>query len=98
MEKKQFIISNRNVIFHTFSTTKLLTSTCGSSSPADAPVDNSLIFHGFLVCPPNQMSSYPREPGTSFATKTAPEAFNLNKQHPFDIVKLTPTEQRKKNQ
>lgn len=48
-----------------------------AAGPADEPVENSSIFHGFLVLPPNQMSSYARDPETSFATRTAPADFNL---------------------
>jgi len=48
-----------------------------AAGPADEPVENSSIFHGFLVLPPNQMSSYANDPETSFATRTAPADFNL---------------------
>nr|GMC73637.1 hypothetical protein Iba_chr03cCG2600 [Ipomoea batatas] len=48
-----------------------------AAGPADEPVEYSSIFHGFLVLPPNQMSSYANDPVTSFATRTAPAAFNL---------------------
>jgi len=48
-----------------------------AAGPADDPVENSSIFHGFLVLPPNQMSSYANDPETSFATRTAPADFNL---------------------
>jgi len=48
-----------------------------AAGPADEPVENSSMFHGFLVLPPYHMSSYARDPETSFATRTAPAAFNL---------------------
>lgn len=48
-----------------------------AAGPADDPVENSSIFHGFLVLPPNQISSYANDPETSFATRTAPADFNL---------------------
>lgn len=48
-----------------------------AAGPADEPVENSFMFHGFLVLPPYQISSYARDPETSFATRTAPAAFNL---------------------
>lgn len=51
-----------------------------AAGPADEPVENSAIFHGFLVLPPNQISSYAKEPETSFATRTAPADFSLNLQ------------------
>lgn len=49
-----------------------------AAGPADEPVVYSSIFQGFLVLPPNQMSSYAREPVTSFPSKTAPASFNLH--------------------
>lgn len=49
-----------------------------AAGPADEPVENSSMFQGFLVLPPNQMSSYASDPVTSFATRTAPADFNLN--------------------
>ena len=48
-----------------------------AAGPADEPVEYSSMFHGFLVLPPNQMSSYANDPDTSFATRTAPADFNL---------------------
>jgi len=48
-----------------------------AADPADEPLENSSIFHGFLVLPPNQMSWHANDPETSFATKTAPADFNL---------------------
>ncbi|KAI5329401.1 hypothetical protein L3X38_028798 [Prunus dulcis] len=38
-----------------------------AAGPDDEPVVNSSIFRGFLVLPPNQMSSYASDPVTSFA-------------------------------
>jgi len=48
-----------------------------AAGPADEPVAYSSMFQGFLVLPPNQMSSYANDPVTSFATRTAPADFNL---------------------
>ena len=48
-----------------------------AAGPADEPVENSSMFQGFLVLPPNQISSYARDPETSLATRTAPADFNL---------------------
>lgn len=48
-----------------------------AAGPAEEPIENSSMFHGFLVLPPYQMSSYARDPETSFATRTAPAALNL---------------------
>ena len=42
--------------------------------PADEPCDPIERSHGFLVCPPNQMSSLASSPVASFATSTAPAA------------------------
>lgn len=48
-----------------------------AAGPADEPVEYSSIFQGFLVLPPNQMSSYASDPVTSFARRTAPADFSL---------------------
>lgn len=48
-----------------------------AAGPADEPVENSSMFQGFLVLPPNHMSSYANDPVTSLATSTAPADFNL---------------------
>ena len=48
-----------------------------AAAAADEPIGYSSIFHGFLVLPPNQMSSYASDPVASFATRTAPADFNL---------------------
>lgn len=50
-----------------------------AAGPDDEPVVNSLIFHGFLVLPPNQMSSYASNPVTSFVTRIDTADFNLYK-------------------
>jgi hypothetical protein len=47
------------------------------AGPADEPVENSSMFQGFRVLPPNHISSYASEPVTSFATRTPPADFNL---------------------
>lgn len=52
-----------------------------AAGPAEEPVENSSMFQGFLVLPPNQMSSYANDPVTSFATRTAPVDFNLIQQN-----------------
>ncbi|GMN62205.1 hypothetical protein TIFTF001_031285 [Ficus carica] len=48
-----------------------------AAGPADEPVENSSMFQGFLVLPPNQMSSYANDPATSLATRTAPADLNF---------------------
>lgn len=48
-----------------------------AAGPAEEPVENSKIFQGLRVLPPNQMSSYASEPDTSLATSTAPADFSL---------------------
>src|ERR1700676_5485876 len=42
------------------------------AGPADEPLDPWLVFHGFLVTPPNQTSPCARAPKVNFATSTAP--------------------------
>lgn len=58
------------------------------AGPADDPVEYSSIFHGFLVLPPNQISSYAKEPVTNFATRTAPADFSLHQPY-LDYYKYT---------
>ncbi len=45
----------------------------GPALDPDAP---SSISHGFIVCPPNQMSLSASAPSESFAISTAPASFN----------------------
>src|SRR3954469_16772411 len=45
----------------------------GPALDPDAPSSGS---HGFMVCPPNQMSLSASAPSDSFATSTAPASFN----------------------
>src|SRR5580658_6291999 len=45
--------------------------------PALEPDDPSSSSHGFMVCPPNQMSFNASAPRLSFATSTAPASCNL---------------------
>ncbi len=44
--------------------------------PALDPDEPSSSSHGFMVCPPNQMSLSARAPRLSLATRTAPAAFS----------------------
>lgn len=66
---------NENIENHQ---TKTIPAEVQAAGPADEPVENSSMFHGFLVLPPNQISSYASDPETSFATRTAPADFNLH--------------------
>src|SRR5881628_1446419 len=51
-------------------------ATVAEAEPADEPFDPCCKFHGFLVCPPNQISSIANSPIESLAIKTAPEFSN----------------------
>jgi hypothetical protein len=48
-----------------------------AAGPADEPEEPSIMFHGFLVWPPNQISSKAKDPVASLAMRTAPVFFNL---------------------
>src|SRR5262245_11121945 len=45
-----------------------------AAEPAYEPLDPSVVFHGFLVVPPNQTSPQASSPIDSLATNTAPAA------------------------
>ena len=53
--------------------------------PALEPDDPSSSSHGFIVCPPNQISFSASAPRLSFATSTAPAAFNRATTAAFEV-------------
>ena len=46
--------------------------------PADEPLDPCVGFHGFFVCPPNQLSPLANSPVASFAISTAPASRSIS--------------------
>src|SRR5438067_4077211 len=48
------------------------------AGPAEDPLDPCCTFHGFLVCPPNQLSPCASSPEVSFAKSTAPASRSIS--------------------
>src|SRR5579875_2761253 len=51
-------------------------ATVADADPAEEPLEPCFKFHGFLVCPPNHISSIASSPIDNLATNTAPAFFN----------------------